>query len=233
VGSGSSPLRRRPRSGLDSTRANATSRNVSGSPRAGAPPLEGRLSQVSLDKIGHCSESWVGRNSHCRPQSRLYSKQKHFLIVVGVAQLVRASGCGPEGRRFEPGRSPRRGLLLCYVAVTLVASRVTLHADIGTRKASGPIIIRELETHRASSSHCIQSVGSVRLARARCCFREFLRSNLANSSYSTRRVSAARCRGVAARLLDGTQRRLRARRSAHVSSQCRFGPNCDVAMTPA
>ena len=26
--------------------------------------------------------------------------------MVAVAQLVRASGCGPEGRRFEPGQSP-------------------------------------------------------------------------------------------------------------------------------
>ena len=27
--------------------------------------------------------------------------------MVAVAQLVRASGCGPEGRRFEPGQSPQ------------------------------------------------------------------------------------------------------------------------------
>ena len=27
-------------------------------------------------------------------------------FAVGVAQLVRASGCGPEGRRFEPAHSP-------------------------------------------------------------------------------------------------------------------------------
>ena len=26
--------------------------------------------------------------------------------VVSVAQLVRASGCGPEGREFEPPHSP-------------------------------------------------------------------------------------------------------------------------------
>ena len=26
--------------------------------------------------------------------------------MVGIAQLVRASGCGPEGRRFEPDYSP-------------------------------------------------------------------------------------------------------------------------------
>lgn len=28
------------------------------------------------------------------------------MIMVGVAQLVRASGCGSEGRGFEPRRSP-------------------------------------------------------------------------------------------------------------------------------
>ena len=27
--------------------------------------------------------------------------------MVGIAQLVRASGCGPEGRRFESGYSPQ------------------------------------------------------------------------------------------------------------------------------
>lgn len=27
-------------------------------------------------------------------------------IMAGVAQLVRASGCGPEGRRFDPDHSP-------------------------------------------------------------------------------------------------------------------------------
>ena len=29
-------------------------------------------------------------------------------IVVNVAQLVRASGCGPEGRGFEPHHSPHK-----------------------------------------------------------------------------------------------------------------------------
>ena len=28
--------------------------------------------------------------------------------MVGVAQLVRASGCGPEGRGFNPHRSPTK-----------------------------------------------------------------------------------------------------------------------------
>ena len=28
-------------------------------------------------------------------------------FVVALAQLVRASGCGPEGRGFEPHRPPQ------------------------------------------------------------------------------------------------------------------------------
>jgi hypothetical protein len=45
--------------------------------------------------------------------------------VVGVAQSVRASGCGPEGRRFDPGRSPRQ-FCVRDVQMRLFASRVTL-----------------------------------------------------------------------------------------------------------
>ena len=30
-----------------------------------------------------------------------------IFTMVGVAQLVRASGCGPEGRRFDSGHSPQ------------------------------------------------------------------------------------------------------------------------------
>ena len=41
--------------------------------------------------------------------------QLHFIIfasqTVIVAQLVRASDCGSEGRRFEPGQSPEPPLL--------------------------------------------------------------------------------------------------------------------------
>jgi hypothetical protein len=35
--------------------------------------------------------------------------------VVGVAQLIRAPGCGPGGRGFEPHHSPhmRAGLTAC------------------------------------------------------------------------------------------------------------------------
>ena len=32
------------------------------------------------------------------------------LIVVSVAQLVRAPGCGPGGRGFEPHRSPHKNI---------------------------------------------------------------------------------------------------------------------------
>ena len=30
----------------------------------------------------------------------------HRFVMVAVAQLVRASDCGPEGRRFDPGQPP-------------------------------------------------------------------------------------------------------------------------------
>ena len=36
--------------------------------------------------------------------------------MVGVAQLVRASGCGPEGRGFDSHRSPHKtktGIVRC------------------------------------------------------------------------------------------------------------------------
>ena len=32
----------------------------------------------------------------------------HRFIMVAVAQLVRASDCGPEGRRFDPGQPPTK-----------------------------------------------------------------------------------------------------------------------------
>lgn len=31
--------------------------------------------------------------------------------MVAVAQLVRASDCGPEGRRFDPGQPPFETIL--------------------------------------------------------------------------------------------------------------------------
>ena len=33
--------------------------------------------------------------------------------MVGVAQLVRASGCGPEGRGFDSHRSPQKRKSVC------------------------------------------------------------------------------------------------------------------------
>jgi hypothetical protein len=39
------------------------------------------------------------------------------LFVVGVAQLVRAPGCGPGGRGFETPRPPQQNLLLFGVGV--------------------------------------------------------------------------------------------------------------------
>ena len=35
-----------------------------------------------------------------------FSEYKYSMHMAGVAQLVRASDCGSEGRRFDPGRSP-------------------------------------------------------------------------------------------------------------------------------
>jgi hypothetical protein len=35
-----------------------------------------------------------------------FNEYKYSMHMAGVAQLVRASDCGSEGRRFDPGRSP-------------------------------------------------------------------------------------------------------------------------------
>jgi hypothetical protein len=52
----------------------------------------------------------------------------HARVMVGVAQLVRASGCGPEGRGFESHRSPhyliRRGPLAQLVEQLTLNQRV-------------------------------------------------------------------------------------------------------------
>lgn len=32
------------------------------------------------------------------------------MIMVAVAQLARASGCGPEGWQFDPARSPLKDI---------------------------------------------------------------------------------------------------------------------------
>lgn len=41
--------------------------------------------------------------------------------MVSVAQLVRASGCGPEGRGFEPHQIPHKILILEPYARSAVA----------------------------------------------------------------------------------------------------------------
>ncbi len=39
--------------------------------------------------------------------------------MVAVAQLVRASDCGPEGRRFDPGQPPQKLLVVIQKNSTL------------------------------------------------------------------------------------------------------------------
>ena len=42
--------------------------------------------------------------------------------MVAVAQLVRASDCGPEGRRFDPGQPPTKKHIpfgMCFFIYTL------------------------------------------------------------------------------------------------------------------
>ncbi len=44
--------------------------------------------------------------------------------MAGVAQLVRASDCGPEGRRFNPGHSPHK-INLTFVGFILIKLCIT------------------------------------------------------------------------------------------------------------
>ena len=42
--------------------------------------------------------------------------------MVAVAQLVRASDCGPEGRRFDPGQPPIKKHIpkgMCFLFILL------------------------------------------------------------------------------------------------------------------
>ena len=42
--------------------------------------------------------------------------------MVAVAQLVRASDCGPEGRRFDPGQPPTKKHIpfgMCFLFILL------------------------------------------------------------------------------------------------------------------
>lgn len=43
-------------------------------------------------------------------------------MMVAVAQLVRASDCGPEGRRFDPGQPPTKKHIpfgMCFLFILL------------------------------------------------------------------------------------------------------------------
>ena len=66
--------------------------NISGHENSGSQQVEPKI-------------AWrVGRGSACRVARLDYIVVR--CIMVGVAQAVRAPGCGPGGRRFDPGRSP-------------------------------------------------------------------------------------------------------------------------------
>ena len=47
--------------------------------------------------------------------------------MVAVAQLVRASDCGPEGRRFDPGQPPTKNtfLLECVFFIYIIILKYT------------------------------------------------------------------------------------------------------------
>jgi hypothetical protein len=49
---------------------------------------------------------------------------------VGVAQLVRASGCGPEGRGFESHHSPHEKLVPEKVGAVFTVLTLSLRVDI-------------------------------------------------------------------------------------------------------
>ena len=50
-------------------------------------------------------------------------KPKRKKYTVGLAQLVRASGCGPEGHRFDPDNSPH----IRNLSLFPLESRLLLH----------------------------------------------------------------------------------------------------------
>ena len=49
--------------------------------------------------------------------------KSYFAYHVAVAQLVRASGCGPEGCGFELHRSPHKNIGRCGMNTDAVAGR--------------------------------------------------------------------------------------------------------------
>ena len=53
----------------------------------------------------------------------------HRFIMVAVAQLVRASDCGPEGRRFDPGQPPTKkhipkGMCFLFIGIFLISKYI-------------------------------------------------------------------------------------------------------------
>lgn len=55
----------------------------------------------------------------------------HHFIMVAVAQLVRASDCGPEGRRFDPGQPPTKkhipkGMCFFYLSAFFLFQNIFL-----------------------------------------------------------------------------------------------------------
>lgn len=45
------------------------------------------------------------------PEARCPLHHKLISLLVAVAQLVRASGCGPEGRGFDSRQLPQKNLM--------------------------------------------------------------------------------------------------------------------------
>lgn len=58
-------------------------------------------------------------------KKKLLSLQR--FIMVAVAQLVRASDCGPEGRRFDPGQPPTKKHIpkgMCFFIYIIISKYI-------------------------------------------------------------------------------------------------------------
>ena len=66
--------------------------------------------------------------------------------MVGIAQLARASGCGPEGRGFEPHYSPqkrKKGTKRCLFCVSGVSNGAILsRGDLRSKSAVRPLALQ-------------------------------------------------------------------------------------------
>ena len=69
---------------------------------------------MSLVFSSECSAAWlahlvwdqgVGGSNPLTP-TMLFKNTNYKILMVGLAQSVRASGCGSEGRRFDSGYLP-------------------------------------------------------------------------------------------------------------------------------